>query len=156
MIFIRSFCIVSVLCINDMKQNPNAQCSIRGEHENIVLTQGRNVMVMMTYLCLFAEITFFTNTSTHLIVYTQCIDVKWRKKLDEIIKITLFLFVNVWKNIYQSRMCWLNVYFSLSHYFNITMYFIFLRNCPFIWYFLADRLFVYSLKYTGCYFKRFW
>lgn len=59
MIFIRGVCIVSVLCINDMKQNPNAQCSIRGEHENIVLTQGRNVMVMMTYLCLFAEITFF-------------------------------------------------------------------------------------------------
>lgn len=154
MIFIRSFCIVCVLCINDTKQNPNAQCSIRGEHENIVLTQGRNVMVMMTYLCLFAKITFFTNTSTHLIVYTQCIDVKWKKKLDEIIKITLFLFVNVWKNIYQSRMCWLNVYFfsfSLFHH-----YFIFLRNCPFIWYFLADRLFVYLLKYTGCYFKWFW
>lgn len=123
MIFIRSFCIVSVLCINDMKQNPNAQCSIRGEHENIVLTQGRNVMVMMTYLCLFAEITFFTNTSTHLIVYTQCIDVKWRKKLDEIIKITLFLFVNVWKNIYQSRMCWLHVYFSLSHHFSFISFF---------------------------------
>lgn len=71
MIFIRGVCIVSVLCINDMKQNPNAQCSIRGEHENIVLTQGRNVMVMMTYLCLFAEITFFsqiqarTSLSTH-------------------------------------------------------------------------------------------
>lgn len=40
-----------------MKRNQSRSvcCGIRVENDNIVETQGRNVMVMMTYLCLFVK-----------------------------------------------------------------------------------------------------